>query len=173
MDLYYEVVNTGDKRGYIIKDRDDIFSSLFQYENEKTGEDYIKFRTDKSDKDYRKYAQMHIDFIKKEIEDAEKEKVSVETLNEKILLMEAVLDDLMFSNAEVASVSVLALSLSGISQISEYIASRIIFIGDRDGEQAGKDYYYNFMSTTRYAKYKTEVDKILTDAGKQAYIKTA
>ena len=99
-DYYYEVL----ENGYYVKDHNNPSLKYYQYENDETGEDYILFRTDKSDKDYAKYAQMFIDDLKKRDAEAEKEIVTLEKLSQKISNLEKQNASLIMSDAKNAKV---------------------------------------------------------------------
>ena len=83
-ELYYELIEDG----YYIKDRNGSFK-LYQYEP------FIPYRIDENDKDYAKHAQAHIDAIKKEEAEAEKERVTIEELQQELSLTKMAIDELM------------------------------------------------------------------------------
>ena len=84
-DYYYETF----ENGYYIKDRNDPYMKLKQYEP------FIFHRDSESDKDYRAIAQRHIQELIKADEEAEKERVSVEQLSKELELTKMAIDELM------------------------------------------------------------------------------
>lgn len=163
-DYYYETF----ENGYYIKDRNNPYMKLKQYEP------FIFHRDSEDDKDYQAIAQRHIEDLKKADTEAEEERITTEKLAKDLETTKGAIDTLMqvvmmsstpmMLSADLVSDDKINLQKGADSSMAAYIAKRVIDL-EAQQEGAGKAYYKLYLSSELWGAYKEEVDRILADLG--------